>query len=76
MSEKLELRKKIKAKKPNFVSQDTHKRKRIRPRWRKPRGWHSKIRLHKIGYRKMVRDRKSTRLNSSHIPLSRMPSSA
>ena len=27
-------------------------------------------------FRKIVRDRKSTRLNSSHIPLSRMPSSA
>ena len=26
--------------------------------------------------RALVRDRKSTRLNSSHIPLSRMPSSA
>ena len=26
--------------------------------------------------RKVARDRKSTRLNSSHIPLSRMPSSA
>ena len=26
--------------------------------------------------RKPLRDRKSTRLNSSHIPLSRMPSSA
>ena len=29
----------------------------------------------KIGYRNK-QDRKSTRLNSSHIPLSRMPSSA
>ena len=27
-------------------------------------------------YQSMVEDRKSTRLNSSHIPLSRMPSSA
>ena len=29
-----------------------------------------------IGATKEERDRKSTRLNSSHIPLSRMPSSA
>ena len=28
------------------------------------------------GYGQMIEDRKSTRLNSSHIPLSRMPSSA
>ena len=27
-------------------------------------------------FRKYLKDRKSTRLNSSHIPLSRMPSSA
>ena len=32
--------------------------------------------LRKILEKEAVRDRKSTRLNSSHIPLSRMPSSA
>ena len=32
--------------------------------------------LESIAPRKRTRDRKSTRLNSSHIPLSRMPSSA
>ena len=31
---------------------------------------------HTLGHRFIARDRKSTRLNSSHIPLSRMPSSA
>ena len=29
-----------------------------------------------VYFQKNVKDRKSTRLNSSHIPLSRMPSSA
>ena len=29
-----------------------------------------------IGIKRGIKDRKSTRLNSSHIPLSRMPSSA
>ena len=29
-----------------------------------------------LGFKIDIRDRKSTRLNSSHIPLSRMPSSA
>ena len=31
---------------------------------------------YKVGFSQIVEDRKSTRLNSSHIPLSRMPSSA
>ena len=33
-------------------------------------------RMFDIDERSVLRDRKSTRLNSSHIPLSRMPSSA
>ena len=33
-------------------------------------------RRHAIGVARRALDRKSTRLNSSHIPLSRMPSSA
>ena len=32
--------------------------------------------FHSFAYNYLVEDRKSTRLNSSHIPLSRMPSSA
>ena len=34
------------------------------------------IKLHIINLLRFFQDRKSTRLNSSHIPLSRMPSSA
>ena len=52
--EHLALRKKIKAKKPTFISQDSWKRKRIRQRWQKPKGFQSKIRLGKKGYRKLV----------------------
>ncbi|MBW2996082.1 50S ribosomal protein L32e [Candidatus Woesearchaeota archaeon] len=52
---KIELRKAIKAKKPVFVSQDSHKRKRLSKKWQKPKGWQSKIRLNKRGYRKTVR---------------------
>ena len=51
----LELRKRIKSKKPYFVSQDINKRKRIRERWRKPRGWQSKMRLQRKGHRKCVK---------------------
>ncbi|MBW2966047.1 50S ribosomal protein L32e [Candidatus Woesearchaeota archaeon] len=48
----LKLRKKIKAKKPNFIRQDAHKKAEISKKWRRPKGLHSKMRLHKKGYRK------------------------
>lgn len=50
---RLELRKRMKRKKPDFVRQDSHKKGEIKPRWRRPRGMHSKMRLKKKGYRKM-----------------------
>jgi len=53
MKELLELRKKMKGKRPKFVRQDAHK-KRLRKRWVKPRGLHSKIRLKKAGHAKKV----------------------
>ncbi len=49
----LELRNQIKNKKPLFIRQDTHKRKRLDLKWRKPKGIHSKIRHHFKGRRKM-----------------------
>lgn len=54
MSELIELRKKVKSKMPRFTAQDIHKKKRIRKRWRRPRGLHSKMRLNKKGYRRGV----------------------
>lgn len=54
MKELLDIRKKIKSKKPCFVMQDSHKLGRLHQRWRKPRGLHSKIRRHKKGYKKRV----------------------
>jgi len=53
MKELLELRKQIKRKKPDFVRQDPHK-KRLRKKWVKPRGLHSKVRLKKAGHPKKV----------------------
>lgn len=53
MKELLELRKQIKRKKPDFVRQDAHK-KRLKKRWVKPRGLHSKVRLRKAGHPKKV----------------------
>lgn len=41
-----------KRKKPDFIRQDSHKKSRIKSRWRRARGLQSKIRLEKKGYRK------------------------
>ena len=51
-TELLKLRKRAKAKKPNFIRQDAHKKAEISKKWRRPRGFQSKMRLHKRGYRK------------------------
>ncbi len=52
--ELLEVRKKLKAKKPKFLRQDAHKKGRVSNNWRKPKGLQSKMRLNKKGYRKSV----------------------
>jgi len=38
-----------KAKKPKFVRQEAHRRKRLGESWRRPRGIHSKMRIRKAG---------------------------
>ena len=48
----LELRKKLKSKKPNFVRQDAHKKSKLKKRWIKPRGLDSKMRYRFKGYRR------------------------
>ena len=55
----LELRKEMKARRPEFVRQESWRYLRIKPNWRRPRGIHSKMReqvkghlpLVKVGYR-------------------------
>ncbi|MFH1133161.1 MAG: eL32 family ribosomal protein [Nanoarchaeota archaeon] len=49
-----ELKRQMHKRMPKFRAQDSHKKVRVRPRWRKPRGMHSKIRLSKKGYNVMV----------------------
>ncbi len=49
----LELRSRIKEKKPDFIRQDNPKRMKVNDKWRKPKGIHSKIRHHFKGRRKM-----------------------
>lgn len=48
----LEIRNKIKSKKPLFTRHDAHKKKRIGTKWRKPKGRQNKMRLNKKGYAK------------------------
>ena len=51
----LEIRKKMKEKKPDFIREDYQRRKRLgrKLKWKKPKGIHSKIRHHFKGRRKM-----------------------
>ena len=51
----LELRRQQHRKRPAFLAQDSHKKKRIRKRWVRPRGLHSKMREQRRGYRVLVK---------------------
>ena len=53
MKRLLEVRKSMKAKKPEFIMQDAHKKKELKWRWRRPQGSDSKMRVRRYGYRKM-----------------------
>lgn len=46
----LGIRKQMKAKKPHFKRQDWHKKARLKPVWRKPKGMDSKLRKHMLGH--------------------------
>jgi len=43
------LRKRIKARKPEFIRQDLHKKSALKKKWRRPKGLHSKLRLNVRG---------------------------
>mgnify|MGYP001597110668 FL=1 len=54
IKELLVLRKRIKSKKPDFIRQDIHKKKRLDRKWRRPKGLHSKIKMRFRGRAKRV----------------------
>ncbi len=54
MEKLLSLRKRMKSRKPKFRYQDSHKFKRVKTSWRRPRGLQSKIRMHIRGHQKEV----------------------
>ncbi len=49
----LQVRSKMKDRKPDFIRQDNPKRMKVNDSWRKPKGHHSKIRHRMAGRRKM-----------------------
>lgn len=49
----LEIRKRMKERKPEFIRQDTQKRRKLSIKWKKPKGLHSKIRHKFKGHSKM-----------------------
>jgi len=51
----LEIKKKMKAKKPKFSRQDSHKKKKLGNKWRRPKGLQAKMRLRKKGYKRSVK---------------------
>lgn len=51
MKELLQIRKDLKERKPEFIRQDTQKRKKLSLKWRRPKGIHSKMRHHFKGKR-------------------------
>lgn len=52
--EKVKLRRRVKANKPDFQGQEVWRYKRIRDRWRRPRGVDSKMRMNTKGWPKTV----------------------
>ena len=53
MNKLLELRNKLKKRKPKFQRQDGHAKDSFEGVWRRPRGLHSKMRRNKDGHRRM-----------------------
>lgn len=50
----LDIRKKLRKKRPSFHREDSHKVIKIKPKWRRPTGRHSKVRHQLRGYVKRV----------------------
>jgi large subunit ribosomal protein L32e len=46
----LEIRKAMKSRKPRFVRQESDRRSRLEKKWRRPRGWQSKMRKNRKGH--------------------------
>lgn len=56
INELIKLKKVMKAKKPKFTREDSHKKPSLGEKWRKPRGVHSKMRHQFRGYKRKVKE--------------------
>ncbi len=50
LNDSLAIRRRMKGRKPAFLRQDAHKKVKLTPSWRKPKGSDSKMRVRKRGY--------------------------
>jgi len=55
MKHLLAARKEKKRRQPRFTRQDAHKKKKLSKAWRRPKGYHNKMRLHIRGYCRVVK---------------------
>ncbi len=55
MEKLVEIKKKVRAKRPNFTRTDSHKKKKLKTKWRKPKGHQNKMRLSRKGYKSIVK---------------------
>jgi large subunit ribosomal protein L32e len=55
VKELLDLRRQIKARKPNFVREESWRYKRVKENWRRPKGIDSRMRKQKKGWPKRVK---------------------
>jgi len=54
IKELIQKRTELKRKKPNFIRQDSHKKRRLEQIWRRPRGSGSKMRINLKGYHRKL----------------------
>lgn len=55
MDRLIQIKQNLKRKKPRFIRQEAHKKKRLSKVWRRPKGLQSKMRLEKKGYRRVLK---------------------
>ncbi|MFH1072956.1 MAG: eL32 family ribosomal protein [Nanoarchaeota archaeon] len=55
MKQLLAERNRKKLRQPRFTRQDAHKKKKLAKVWRRPKGYHNKMRRHVRGYRRVIK---------------------
>jgi large subunit ribosomal protein L32e len=63
----LELRNKIKARKPKFLQRNVKTKKRLAKVWRRPKGLQNKMRLNKKGYERVISSGYGSPVEAKHL---------